>query len=73
MTQENYQRINGYYFGGMVTDDPTEIWDSLVEDGNENIRKGLPKDALDEFDNGDGDRAYEHIMANLKPIYIKVG
>lgn len=73
MTQENYKRINGYYFGGIVADDPTEIWDSLVEDDNENIRKELPKDILDEFDGGDGDCAYEYIMEHLQPVYIKVG
>ena len=29
------QLTNWYYFGGMVASDPTEIWDSLVEDDNE--------------------------------------
>lgn len=72
MTQENYKKINGYYFGGMVSDDPTEIWDSLVEDSNEKIREELPKDILDEFDSGDGDHAYEYIMEHMQPIYIKV-
>lgn len=72
MTQENYKKINGYYFGGMVADDPTEIWDSLVEDSNEKIREELPKDILDEFDEVDGDQAYEYIMTHLQPIYIKV-
>ena len=72
MTQENYKKINGYYFGGMIADDPTEIWDSLVEDSNEKIREELPKDILDEFDEVDGDRAYEYIMTHLQPIYIKV-
>lgn len=72
MEQENYKKINGYYFGGMVADDPTEIWDSLVEDSNEKIREELPKDILDEFDEVDGDRAYEYIMTHLQPIYVKV-
>lgn len=72
MTQENYKKINGYYFGGMVANDPTEIWDSLVEDSNEEIREELPKDILDEFDEVDGDRAYEYIMTHLQPIYVKV-
>lgn len=72
MTQENYKKINGYYFGGMVTDDPTEIWDSLVEDSNEKIREELPNDILDEFDSGDGDRAYDYITDHLQHIYIKV-
>lgn len=72
MTQENYKKINGYYFGGMVADDHTEIWDSLVEDSNEKIREKLPKDILEEFDAGDGDRAYEYLRENMQPIYIKV-
>lgn len=72
MIQENYKKINGYYFGGMIADDPTEIWDSLVEDSNEEIREELPKDILDEFDEVDGDRAYEYIMTHLQPIYVKV-
>lgn len=72
MTQENYKKINGYYFGGMIADDPTEIWDSLVEDSNEKIREELPKDILDEFDSGEGDHAYEYIMEHMQPIYIKV-
>lgn len=72
MTQENYKMVNGYYFGGNVAEDPSEIWESLVEDSNEDIREALPKDILAEFDTTDGERAYEYIMEHLKPIYIKV-
>lgn len=65
------QLTNWWYFGGMVVSDPTEIWDSLVEDDNEQIRQALPADVLTEFDNEDGERAYDYIMAHIEPVYIR--
>lgn len=66
------QLTDWWYFGGMVASDPAEIWDSLVEDSDEEIRQALPEDILNEFDNGDGERACDYIMENVEPVYIRL-
>ena len=66
------QLTDWWYFGGMVASDPAEIWDSLVEDSDEEIRQALPEDILNAFDNENGERAYDYIMENIEPVYIKI-
>ena len=66
-----FGKINGwYYFGGMVANDPNDIWESLVEDNDEGIRNELPENAVEELDDGNGELAYNYIVENCKPVFI---
>lgn len=63
-----------YYFGGMVAQDPNDIYEILVEDDDEEVRSAIPSELLDEFDlSGNGSKVYDYIAMFAKPVYIKKG
>lgn len=68
-----FEEIEGwYYFGGMVAQDLNDIYESLVEDYDEQIRSTIPADLLFEFDvSGDGRKVYGYISENATEVYIK--
>lgn len=69
---ENFKQIDNYvYFGGVVAEHHGDIYDSLVEDDNETVRKALPKELLTRFDTtGDGEEVYEYIANHVEPVYL---
>lgn len=52
--------------------DPNEIYEYFVEDGDDLSEYGVPDNIIKDFyENGNGKKLYKWIVENAKPLYLK--